>query len=77
MKKLSLIQLKAGRKGKIVEISGGAALQHRMMGMGIYPGKEIMKYSHFGLRGPVMIKLGRSVIALGHGMAAKVILETE
>ena len=77
MKKVSLVHLKPDRKGKISEIMGGAGLQNRLMSMGIYVGKEITKLSYIGLRGPVVIRVGRSVLALGHGMAAKVIVETE
>ncbi len=77
MKKISLIKLRANRKGKIVEILGGSNLQSRLMNMGVFKGKEISKLSHVGLRGPVVIKSGRSILALGHGVAAKVILETE
>lgn len=75
MKRLSLIQMKANQKGKVIEITGGGGLQNRLISMGIYEGKEITKLSHFALRGPVAIKVGRSVIALGHGMANKVIVE--
>ena len=77
MKKVSLVHLKPNHKGKISEILGGAGLQHRLMSMGIYLGKEVTKLSYIGLRGPVVIKVGRSVLALGHGMAAKIIVETE
>ena len=77
MKKVSLVHLKPNHKGKISEILGGAGLQHRLMSMGIYLGKEVTKLSYIGLRGPVVIKVGRSVLALGHGMAAKIIIETE
>jgi ferrous iron transport protein A len=77
MKKISLVKLKYGRKGKVAEILGGAGLQNRLLSMSIYPGKEITKLSNFALRGPVAIKVGRSVIALGHGMANKIIMETE
>jgi ferrous iron transport protein A len=77
MRKLSLIQIRENQKAKVLEISGGRILQHRMMSMGIYPGREIMKLSHFALRGPVTVSVGRSVLALGHGVAAKIIVETE
>ena len=77
MKKLSLIQMKANQKGRVSEIAGGRGLQNRLMSMGIYQGKEITKLSHFVLRGPVAIKVGRSVLALGHGMASKILVEVE
>lgn len=77
MKKISLIQLKANHKGKVVEVTGGTNLHHKLMHMGIFKGKEILKVSHIGLRGPVVIKAGRSILALGHGVAAKIIVEQE
>jgi ferrous iron transport protein A len=77
MRRLSLVQMKANQKGKVLEISGGHALQNRIMSMGVYPGKEITKLSHFALQGPVAIKVGRSVLALGHSMAHKVLVEIE
>ena len=77
MKKVSLVNLKPNHKGKVSEISGGLGLQNRLMSMGLYVGKEITKLSYVGLRGPVVIRVGRSVLALGHGMAARIIIETE
>lgn len=68
--------MKANHKGEISEISSGANLQNKLMNMGVYKGKEIMKLSHIGLRGPVVIKTGRSILALGHNVAAKIIVET-
>ena len=77
MRKLSLLQMRANQKGKVLEITGGIGLVNRLMSMGIYKGKEIAKLSQFALRGPVAIKVNRSVLALGHGMASKIILEIE
>lgn len=77
MKKISLIQMKAHKKGRVLEILGGAGLQNKFMSMGIYKGREIAKLGHFALRGPVAIKVGRTVIALGHGMAGKIIVEPQ
>ncbi|MBL7151631.1 MAG: ferrous iron transport protein A [Candidatus Omnitrophica bacterium] len=77
MKSLSLIQMKRNQKGRVAAISAGHNLQNRLMSMGIYKGSQITKLTHFALRGPVTIKVGRSVLALGHGMAGKVMLEVE
>ncbi|MCX5678029.1 MAG: FeoA family protein [Candidatus Omnitrophica bacterium] len=77
MKKMSLLSLKADHRGKVVEISGGGNLQNKLMNMGVYKGREVIKLSHIGLRGPVVIKTGRSILALGHSIAAKVIVEAE
>jgi ferrous iron transport protein A len=77
MKRLSLAQMKENQKGKIFEILSGHAMQNRLMSMGIYKGREITKLSHFALRGPVAFKVGRTLVALGHGMAGKVMVEVE
>ncbi len=69
--------MQSGKKGKVAEISGGVRLQNRLMSMGVYPGREITKQGHFALRGPVTIKAGRSLIALGHNMAEKIMVEIE
>jgi Fe2+ transport system protein FeoA len=77
MKKISLIHIKANRRGKVADILGGTNIRERLMHMGVHEGREIVKLSHIGLRGPVVIKAGRTIMALGHGVAAKVILEQE
>jgi len=77
MKKISLAQIKANSKGKIVEILGGANLQSKLMSMGVRSGKEFAKLSHIGLEGPVVIKVGRTILALGHSIASKIIVEPE
>jgi Fe2+ transport system protein FeoA len=75
MKKMTLIQMKPNHKGIVYEIGSGCGLQNKFMSMGIYKGREITKISHIGLRGPVAIKVGRSVLVLGHGVAGKITVE--
>ncbi|MFH0762901.1 MAG: FeoA family protein [Candidatus Omnitrophota bacterium] len=77
MKSFSLIQMKKNQRGRVAAINAGSNLQNRLMSLGIYKGSQITKLSHFALRGPVTIKVGRSVWALGHGMAGKVTVEAE
>ena len=77
MKKLSLVQIKANEKVKILEILGGSNLENKLLSMGVYKGKPVAKLSHIGLKGPVVIKAGRSILALGHSVAEKIIVERE
>ena len=67
--------MKQNQKGKVVEISSGSRLENKLMSLGIYKGREITKLGHIALKGAVAIKVGRSVLALGHGMAGKIIVE--
>lgn len=77
MKRLSLVRLKPETSGRIVEIAGGGELQRRLRSMGASEGTRVTKMSHVGLRGPIVIKVGRSILALGHGMAERVFVEAE
>jgi len=75
MKYISLLQLKSNQKAKVVDILGGMGLNKRLSAMGIHKGRDLMKLSHIGLRGPVVIKIGSGILALGHGVAAKIMVE--
>ena len=77
MKKISLVQIKANERVKILEIIGGSNLESKLLSMGVYKGKPVVKLSHIGLKGPVVIKAGRSILALGHSVAEKIIIERE
>jgi len=77
MRRISLVRLKANCKGKVAEILDGGNLQNKLANMGVHKGKEVTKLSHIGLRCPIVIRAGRSILALGHGVANKVMVETE
>jgi Fe2+ transport system protein FeoA len=77
MKRVTLLDMKAGQKGKVLEINGENNLKQRLMHMGIYPGREITKASHLVLRGPVTVRVGRAVIALAHSITHKIKVEMQ
>lgn len=75
IKRMPLTRLPENRKAKVSEITGGANLRGKLMSMGVYEGRELFKLSCIGLRGPVVVRVGRSVVAMGYGMAAKITVE--
>jgi ferrous iron transport protein A len=77
MAQISLVKMKQNQKARVQMVSGGEGFQRRLMSMGVYPGIEVTKVSHFALKGPVTVRIGRSNLAFGHGIAAKIIVETE
>jgi ferrous iron transport protein A len=77
MKTIPLTHLKAGEKGIIVEIIGGKGVVNRLCSLGIMPGKVIVKISAMVMRGPVVVQVGRTQLAIGFGMARKVIVKKE
>jgi Fe2+ transport system protein FeoA len=72
MGKINLIKMKKGQKGTIAHIDGGSSLEKRLVIMGVHMDKTIIKLSSFVMKGPVAIKSGRTVIALGYGMASRI-----
>ena len=71
---ISLTRLPAGGRGRVVSVAGGHRMAERLLAMGIRPGQTITKLSAMFLRGPVTVKAGRTQLALGHGMARKIMV---
>jgi ferrous iron transport protein A len=74
-KQVPLTMLKSGQSGKVVEIQGGMGLANRLSALGIRPGKRITKVSSMLMRGPITVQVGGTQLAMGFGMARKVIVE--
>jgi len=77
VKIVTLRQMQSGQSGKVVEIQGGHGLVNRLSALGIRPGKKITKVSSMLMRGPVTIQSGNTRIAVGFGMANKMIIELD
>lgn len=72
---ITLNQLDKLKIGKVIEIKGGHGLRNKLDGLGIREGCIIKKISKIGTAGPVVIKIGNTQIAIGKGMAEKIIIE--
>lgn len=75
--KKDLTQIEQNQKGKVVEILGGQGLCKKLDALGIRTGIEIIKLSSLSLKGPVIIQIGNTQVALGYGMAKKVIVDID
>jgi ferrous iron transport protein A len=67
--------LEPGEKAVVAAIHGGCGVIGRLDSMGIRPGVILEKISGQPFRGPVVVQIGRSRIALGFGMARKIRVE--
>jgi ferrous iron transport protein A len=74
-KNITVNTMKSGQTGTIIEIQGGQGLTARLSALGIIPGRKITKISEMFMRGPVTIKTGNTRVAIGYGMADKIIVE--
>jgi ferrous iron transport protein A len=69
---LSLTEMKIGQTGTVVEVLGGHGLIRRLDALGIRPGKKVTKLSSTLFRGPVILRVNNSQVAVGFGMARKI-----
>jgi len=74
---ITLHQMQAGQSGTVVRIEGGRGLVKRLSALGIRPGKRITKVSSMIMRGPVTIQSGNTQVAIGFGMANRIIAELD
>jgi ferrous iron transport protein A len=73
----SLVEMETGGKGEIVRIDGGEGMVKRLWVLGVVPGKRIEKVSSIIGKGPVVIRLGQQEIALGRGIAQRILVRVE
>jgi len=77
MERIDLTQLKEGGSGLVIEIQGGYGLNRRLESMGIRVGKKVTKVSSQFMRGPVTLRVDNSQVAIGFGMAMRILVELE
>ena len=70
-------RMDSGQSGTVIEIAGGHGLANRLYALGIRPGKRITKVSSMFARGPVIIQVDRAEVAIGFGMANKIVVRPE
>jgi ferrous iron transport protein A len=71
----TLINMERGQRATVLQIKGGHWIVNRLNALGILPGKKITKVSTMFMRGPVTIEVDRAQIAIGFGMAKKIIVK--
>jgi len=72
---MTLTQMQPGQSGIVVQIGGGTRLLNRLAALDIRPGKKVTKVSSMFMRGPVTIEVNRTQVAIGFGMANRIIVK--
>jgi ferrous iron transport protein A len=67
----------AGQSGTVLQILGGYGLTRRLQALGVRPGKKLTKISSMFGHGPVTVRVDDTQIAIGFGMADKIIVELD
>ncbi len=72
---IDLTQMAQGEDGEVVEIQGGVGIAKRLEALGIRTGVRVKKVSSQLFRGPVIIQLDNTQLAIGYGVAKKLLLK--
>jgi len=73
-KQTTLGLMTTGNTGIVGQIHGGYGMVSRLRAMGIRPGKRVTKISAMFMRGPVTVQVDRAQLAIGYGMASRIIV---
>lgn len=73
---MSLEELAPGQTGVVVGFDGGHGMAAKLDAMGLRSGKKVRKLSAQILAGPVTVLVDGRQVAMGRGIARKVLVET-
>ena len=73
--KTSLVAMKQGQNGILVGINGGSGVVSRLDALGLRMCKKVRKVSSMLMRGPIVVEMDGFQIAIGHGMASRIIVD--
>ena len=74
---LALSQMQGDQTGTVIQILGGRGLIRRLDALGIRPGKKVTKISSTLFRGPITLRTNQTQVAIGFGMAKKILVEID
>jgi ferrous iron transport protein A len=72
---MTLDGVEVNKKVEVVEIRGGWGIRQRLYQMGIHQGDKITVKRSGIMNGPILIKIHGVEVALGRGMARKILIE--
>jgi len=74
---ITLLQISPGNSVRVVDFDGGVHLRSKLTQYGIYPGDCLRLLRKAPMGGPLLVACNEREIALGRGVADKIIVELE
>ncbi len=72
---MTLAELDEGTHTKIVSIDGGRHARQQLRELGLFPGDTVRLLRRAAFGGPLLVECRGTQIAIGRGIAAKVVIE--
>ena len=73
----TLLQISPGESVRVIDFAGGVNLRSKMIQYGIHPGDCMRLVRKAPLGGPLLVECNQREIALGRGVADKIIVEPD
>jgi ferrous iron transport protein A len=73
-RELTLARMQAGQSGVVLQILSGHGMTERLGALGIRPGLRVTKVNSSFMRGPVTVRFGNTQVAVGFGMASRIVM---
>jgi ferrous iron transport protein A len=73
----TLLQFSTGDSVRVIDFDGGSNLRSKLLQYGIYPGDSLRLLRKAPLGGPLLVECNQREIALGRGVASKIIVESD
>ena len=71
-----LLQVHPGTTVRVIDFDGGLNLRSKLTQYGIYPGDRLRLLRKAPMGGPLLVECNEREIALGRGVADKIIVES-
>jgi len=72
---MRLDHLCPGEEARVIALEGGYGLQQRLSRLGIHPGDILQLTARGAFQGPLLVTIHGTRIALGRGVARRVLVE--
>ncbi|MFO7942002.1 MAG: FeoA family protein [Bacillota bacterium] len=73
----TLNRMQTNHIGEVVDVRGGRTFRSKLDAMGIHRGRSVYKMGGSVWGGPITVRLNGCLVAVGRGMAERILLEVE
>lgn len=74
-REITLAEIQTGEVKRVKAVLGGRGIQNNIRSMGIREGKVLRVVTRQPMRGPIIVEIDGMKIAIGRGMAKKILLD--
>ncbi|MBN2332946.1 MAG: ferrous iron transport protein A [Deltaproteobacteria bacterium] len=72
---MTLAELESGKQARVTDFTGGPGMTKKLENLGLLRGRIVKKISNNPFRGPVVVRIDQLELAIGHGMATRIMVE--